>query len=205
MRAVRFPAALVGKTPSSMKDRAQAPTAVPDPACPPWVLREYGVIADGERGALVDPEGGIVWLCAPRWHSDAVFSAMIGGAEHFTVAPADDWHVWGGAYEEGTLIWVNRWVSADSVIECRDALAMPARPDRLVLLRRIHVVEGAARLRLELDARPRFGARRMRDPRLEGDVWTAAAEGLRMRLRGARHASWDPETGLRRRVPAGQG
>ncbi|MGW4024328.1 hypothetical protein [Streptomyces sp. NPDC005009] len=40
--------------------------AAQDPAAAPWVLREYGVLADGERGALVDPEGKVVWLCAPR-------------------------------------------------------------------------------------------------------------------------------------------
>nr|WP_180686398.1 glycoside hydrolase family 15 protein [Streptomyces gossypiisoli] len=188
-----------------MKEGADMPTAAPDAACPPWVLREYAVLADGERGAVVDPEGRIVWLCAPRWHSDAVFSALIGGDGHFTVEPADRWHVWGGAYEDGTLIRVNRWVSADSVIECRDALAMPASPDRLILLRRMHVVRGEALLRLELDPRPGFGAHRMRDPRLEVDVWTAAGEGLRMRLLGARRASWDPETGLRGEFRLGKG
>ncbi|ELS50948.1 glycoside hydrolase family 15 protein [Streptomyces viridochromogenes] len=188
-----------------MDDRAEEQTAGPDVACPPWILREYAVLADGERGAVVDPQGRIVWLCAPRWHSDAVFSALIGGAGHFTVGPADRWHVWGGSYEEGTLIRVNRWVSADSVIECRDALAMPASPDRLVLLRRMRVVEGEALLRLELDPRPGFGTHRMRDPHLEGGVWTAAGEGLRMRLSGAHRASWDPETGLRGEFRLGKG
>ncbi|TQJ85697.1 GH15 family glucan-1,4-alpha-glucosidase [Streptomyces sp. SLBN-31] len=176
---------------------ADTPASTEDSDCPPWVLREYAVLADGERGAVVDPEGRIVWLCAPRWHDDAVFSALIGGSGHFAVEPADRWHVWGGAYAEGSLIWVNRWVSPDSVIECRDALALPASPDRLVLLRRMRVVRGEARLRLSLDARPGFGAHRMRDPRLEDGTWVAQAKGLRLRLLGARHASWDPESGLR--------
>ncbi|SFD53739.1 glycoside hydrolase family 15 protein [Streptomyces aidingensis] len=173
-------------------------TAAPGARCPPWVLRNYAVLADGERGALVDPEGRIVWLCAPRWHSDAVFSALIGGPGHFAVEPAGRRHVWGGAYQEGTLIWVNRWVGGDFVIECRDALAMPASPGRLVLLRRIRAVRGEARLRLTLDPRPGFGARRMAGPRLAGPVWTAAdGTGLRLRLHGAPDAAWDPRTGLR--------
>ena len=45
----------------------------------PRVLREYSFIADGERGALVAPDGAIVWLCAPRWDSPAVFASLIGG------------------------------------------------------------------------------------------------------------------------------
>jgi len=180
-----------------MDHTADTPPPTPDTACPPWVLRDYALLADGERGALVDPEGRIVWMCAPRWHSDAVFAALIGGAGHFAVEPTDRWHVWGGAYEEGTLIRVSRWVGPDSVIECRDALALPSSPERLALLRRMRVVRGQALLRLTLDPRPGFGAHRVRDPRPEGEAWVAEADGLRLRLLGARHAAWDPESGLR--------
>ncbi|MFR0354881.1 glycoside hydrolase family 15 protein [Streptomyces sediminimaris] len=180
-----------------MEHRTERTPKASNGLCPPWALRDYAVLADGERGALVDPEGRIVWLCAPRWHSDAVFSALIGGGGYFAVEPADRWHVWGGAYEDGTLIRVSRWVTADCVVECRDALAMPASPDRLVLLRRMRVRKGEARLRMRLDARPGFGAHRMRRPRLEDGVWTAEAEGLYLRLAGAPGASWEPEEGLR--------
>ena len=46
----------------------------------PHVLREYALIADGERGALIGPRGDLAWMCAPRWDSDAVFSSLLGGA-----------------------------------------------------------------------------------------------------------------------------
>ncbi|MEU3254863.1 glycoside hydrolase family 15 protein [Streptomyces sp. NPDC006997] len=179
-----------------MNERADMPDAHPGTA-PPWVLRDYAVLADGERGAVVGPDGRVVWLCAPRWHSEAVFSALVGAPGHFAVRPADRWHVWGGAYEEGTLIRVHRWVTADAVVECRDALALPAAPDRLRLLRRMRAVRGGAPLRLELDPRPGFGAHRMREPRLREGLWTAAGPGLRMRLAGAAQATWDPRDGLR--------
>jgi hypothetical protein len=39
----------------------------------PHVLREYSLIADGERGALIGPDGAISWLCAPRWDSPRRF------------------------------------------------------------------------------------------------------------------------------------
>ncbi|WP_406340225.1 trehalase-like domain-containing protein [Streptomyces sp. NBC_01620] len=29
----------------------------------------------------------MVWLCAPRWHSGAVFSSLIGGPSHYTISP----------------------------------------------------------------------------------------------------------------------
>ncbi|MER7053351.1 MULTISPECIES: glycoside hydrolase family 15 protein [unclassified Streptomyces] len=179
-----------------MTDRDDQCAAAPDPVSPPWVLREYAVLADGERGAVLDPQGRIVWLCAPRWHDDAVFSALIGGTGHFAVEPADPWRVWGGSYEEGTLIRVSRWVTAGCVVECREALALPARADRLVLLRRMRVERGEARLCLDLDPRPGFGDGRMRGARQERGVWTAEAEGLRMRLAGAPEAVWRAGAGL---------
>ena len=47
---------------------------------PPRALRDYAFLADGERGALIGPDGAIVWLCVPRWDSPPVFAALIGGA-----------------------------------------------------------------------------------------------------------------------------
>jgi hypothetical protein len=61
------------------------PVSGPDP----HVLREYAVIADGERGALCGPRGDLTWLCVPRWHDDAVFSQLIGGAGFYAVTPVD--------------------------------------------------------------------------------------------------------------------
>ena len=46
---------------------------------PHHVLREYALLADGERGVLVGPRGDFVWMCFPHWDSSAVFSSLIGG------------------------------------------------------------------------------------------------------------------------------
>jgi len=50
------------------------------PEFPLHVLSEYALLADGERGTLVGPRGDSIWTCAPRWDSDAVFSALTSGA-----------------------------------------------------------------------------------------------------------------------------
>ena len=61
-------------------DRATPTEPDPDPTrFPPQVLRDYALLADGERGAVLGPRGDIVWMCAPRWDSDAVFTALLGG------------------------------------------------------------------------------------------------------------------------------
>ena len=70
---------------------------------PPHVLREYALVADGERGALVGPRGDFAWLCAPRWDADGVFSCLIGGPGVYAVTPEEPRFVWGGYYEGGTL------------------------------------------------------------------------------------------------------
>ena len=85
----------------------------------PRVLREYALVADGERGALIGPDGSVTWLCVPRWDSPAAFSGLLGGPGRYTITPADPWHVWGGHYEPGSLIWRSRWVG-DSRVECRE-------------------------------------------------------------------------------------
>ena len=54
---------------------AQAMSANADPAAAaPHVLREYALLADGERGILVGPRGDFAWMCFPRWDDDAMFS-----------------------------------------------------------------------------------------------------------------------------------
>ncbi|MFF7651580.1 glycoside hydrolase family 15 protein [Streptomyces sp. NPDC007983] len=175
------------------------------PASSPWTLRAYVFLGDGERGALVGPRGEMVWLCAPRWNSDAVFSTLIGGPGEFLLGPEDHWNVWGGSYEDGTLIHVGRWVTGDAVLECREALAVPAAPDRLVLLRRVRAVRGDARLRLRLDVRPGFGAHTMTGLRQERGIWSAHGGGLRLRLAGAADATPGRQGSLEARFTVASG
>ncbi|MCV7103947.1 trehalase-like domain-containing protein, partial [Mycobacterium palustre] len=128
-----------------------------DAAFPPRVLREYALLADGERGALIGPRGDVAWLCAPRWDSDAVFSNLIGGDGVYAITPTEVRHVWGGYYEPGSLIWRNRWITRDSIVECREALSFPGHPGRVVLLRRIVGCRGTTRLRVLLQPSAGFG------------------------------------------------
>jgi alpha,alpha-trehalase len=107
-----------------------------DERYPAQVLREYALLADGERGVVVGPRGEFCWMCAPRWDSDAVFASLIGGAGIYAVTPRERF-VWGGAYEPGSLIWRSRWVTSGGITECREALAFPGEQGRAVLLRRI--------------------------------------------------------------------
>ena len=162
-------------------------------AFPPAVLREYALVADGERGALVGPHGEVAWLCAPRWHDDAVLSGLVGGRGTYAVSPQRR-SVWAGAYDPGTLVWRGRWVTDDGVVSCADALAMPADPHRVVLLRRVGADQGEARVRVLLDLRAHFGRAPMVEVTRAADgTWTGCTGGLRFRWRGGEEASIDGE------------
>jgi alpha,alpha-trehalase len=169
----------------------------------PHVLREYALIADGERGAVIGPDGAITWLCAPRWDSPAVFTGLVGGHGTYAVTPADPWHVWGGYYETGSLIWRSRW-SGSSRTECREALAMPADPHRAVILRRITAVDGPARVNVVLDVRAGFGRSRMTGLSRAGGCWRGRSGAIRFRWSGAARARPGPDgLALTVSLPAG--
>src|SRR4051794_22228499 len=85
----------------------------------PHPLRQYAFVADGERGALIGPDGAWVWLCFPRWHAPSVFTSLIGGEGFYRVAPREPF-TRGGHYESGSLIWRSRWVTNVGVVECRE-------------------------------------------------------------------------------------
>ena len=151
------------------------------PTFHPHALRDYALIADGERGALVSPRGDIVWMCAPRWHSDAVFSSLIGGEGVYAVTPAHTF-VWGGYYEEGSLIWRSRWVTASGITECREALAFPGDPGRVVVLRQILARDCPAEVQVILDARAGFGRSGLRSvSRDDHGAWTGRVGDLHVR------------------------
>src|SRR5579864_6494259 len=95
-------------------------------APPPCALRDYALLADGERGVLIGPRGEMAWMCFPTWDDPSVFSSLLGAAGYYQVAPSDERFVWGGYYDESSLIWNSRWVTEDAVIECREALTFPS-------------------------------------------------------------------------------
>ena len=154
---------------------------------PPHVLREYALLADGERGILVGPRGDYVWMCAPRWDSDAVFSSLVGGKGSYAVTPAGRF-VWGGYYENSSLIWRSRWITENGVVECREALAFPGEPGRAVVLRRIMAVAGDAEVAVSLDLRAGFGHHRTGSLAIDHGIWTGRSGPLHLRWTGADRA-----------------
>ncbi|MDD4866215.1 MAG: glycoside hydrolase family 15 protein [Mycobacterium sp.] len=154
----------------------------------PRVLREYAVLADRERGGVIGPRGDCSWLCLPRWDSPAVFSSLLGGGGTYIVSPAHPRFVWGGRYEERSLIWRSRWVTTDGIVECREALAFPGDLHTAVLLRRCRALDRPMRMQVVLDVRANFGADHMSELSLQGGIWTGRSGPVRFRWIGAGNA-----------------
>lgn len=154
----------------------------------PRVLREYAVLADRERGVVIGPRGDCSWLCLPRWDSPAVFSSLLGGGGTYIVSPAHPRFVWGGRYEERSLIWRSRWVTTDGIVECREALAFPGDLHTAVLLRRCRALDRPMRMQVVLDVRANFGADQMSELSLQDGIWTGRSGPVRFRWIGAGNA-----------------
>jgi len=171
----------------------------------PSVLRDFALLADGERGAVIGPQGDIVWLCVPRWHDEPVFASLLGGAGEFTITPTDPWHVWGGSYEPASLVWRSRWVGHAGMIDCDEALSYPADRRTAVLLRRVRGVNGPAEVDVALEPVGGFDGASVKNFALDGDIWTGNAGDLRVRVSGLGAAKIERPGRLTARVDVAAG
>lgn len=153
-------------------------------AAAPHVLRDYVLIADGWRGAMINPVGEMSWLCFPSWSDPAVFAGLLGSRGGYKVAPKGR-HVRGGSYEDATLIWRQRWVTSSGILEVRDALALPSERERAVILRQLVAVEGPQVAVVDLSFAADYG----RVPTVlwqrQGEAWTCRPDSIGARWTGA--------------------
>jgi GH15 family glucan-1,4-alpha-glucosidase len=140
-------------------------------------IRDHGLIGDGATAALVGRDGTISWLCAPRFDSAPLFCSILdpdrGG--RFTVAP-DGLRESAQRYVEDTGVLVTEMRTDSGSVRVTDAMTLRSGADlaedapaaRGELLRRVEVLEGEVRLRLEIlprgggDPQPTTGGLRIR-------------------------------------------
>ena len=175
-------------------------------ATDPHVLREYSLLADGERGAVLGPRGDIAWMCAPRWDSGSLFSSLIGGQGEYRVTPRGRF-VWGGYYEDDSMVWRSRWVTTDGIVECHEALAYPADVHRAVLLRRVHALDAPNPVEIVLRPRADYDTSPIEDLHKTDGHWVFRAGSLYLRWfcgPGARYRERDGALVLNIDLEAGQ-
>ncbi len=134
-------------------------------------IEQHSMISDQRTAALVAPGGRIVWFCAPRLDSSALFSELLGGpiAGHFTIHPVDDLSPGRQTYHDRSLVLETRWdgVVLTDFLDCSGDRTLQ-RAGRSDLVR---VVQGKGEVEIEFAPRLDYGRMsttfRVRDGGLE--------------------------------------
>src|SRR4051795_12452277 len=106
-------------------------TALPGPAGADSIgvvrIEDYGLIGDMQAAALVGRDGGVDWLCLPRFDSASCFSALLGDEENgrWLLAPAGEVRASARRYRPGTLVLETDFETADGAVRVIDF--MPRR------------------------------------------------------------------------------
>jgi alpha,alpha-trehalase len=172
-------------------------TAMPSPFS---AIADYAFLSNCHTGALVAPDGGVDWLCVPRFDSPSVFGALLDReAGAFRLGPFGINVPTARAYEAGTNTLVTTWKTPAGWVEVRDALTMgpsqgedavtphtrpPADEDAdHLLVRTARCLDG--QVEVELVCEPVFDyGRTLADWALQdGDRHTADASGAGQTLR----------------------
>src|SRR3954468_12529802 len=120
--AVRTPAP---RAPVEERPAAARSAAAPSPFPP---IADYGFLSNCHTGALVAPDGGLGWLCVPRFDSPSIFGTLLDrGAGYFRLAPFGIDHPADRTYEPGTNVLVTTWKSPTGWAVMRDALTIGPR------------------------------------------------------------------------------
>ncbi|NIH83833.1 glycoside hydrolase family 15 protein [Amycolatopsis granulosa] len=155
-------------------------------------LEDLGLIGDGSTAALVGLDGSVCWLCLPRFDSAPLFCGLLdrdhGG--HFRITP-EGLTAARQRYEPDTGVLVTELRCATGTVRVTDALALRPGADltddvpagRGELVRSVVVLDGSARLRVELE--PRGGAQ-VRRAASGLVVMPARRPDLRLHLRSSR-------------------
>ncbi|MBA3891820.1 MAG: glycoside hydrolase family 15 protein, partial [Gemmatimonadaceae bacterium] len=151
-------------------------------------IEEYAFLSDGHTSALVGLDGGVEWMCVPRFDGPSVFARMLdrtrGGAFTVDVAGAS---LPERRYLDGSLVLESRFVAPDATVMILDFLALAEEgphgrgevDPHHVLVRIVRCERGTARIRTTIDPRPDY-ARSTAQWRSSAGMFSAAAPGTRL-------------------------
>jgi GH15 family glucan-1,4-alpha-glucosidase len=113
-------------------------------------IEDYGIIGNTYTAALVSREGSIDWLCLPRFDSESVFAALLGGPEHgrWLITPADRLVRLSRYYRGETGILETRFETPEGNARIVDFMALSEEgEDQVDLIRLVYGEKGRVRMR----------------------------------------------------------
>ena len=120
-------------------------------------IDDYALIGDRRSAALIARDGGIEFLCLPRFDSAACMAAMLGSDENgiWRIRPqADDLEI-ARCYRKDTLILETTFTSASGKVMIVDF--MPIGQAEPAVVRMVRGLAGSVRMRMDLIVRYDFG------------------------------------------------
>ena len=120
-------------------------------------IEDYGLIGNTLTTALVSRSGSIDWLCAPRFDSDACFTALIGYDEHgrWGIQPTVRIREKRQRYRNDTLVLETEFVCDGGAVRLVDFMPTEGRCD---VIRIIEGLDGEVPIEMLLDVRFGYGA-----------------------------------------------
>jgi alpha,alpha-trehalase len=185
-----------GKAQTAKAPRPQS-AAAPSPFPP---IADYAFLSNCHTGALVAPDGGVGWLCVPRFDSPSVFGTLLDRqAGYFRFGPYGINHPAARHYEPGTNILVTTWKTPSGWVVVRDALTMgptsgddtitphtrpPADDDAdHLLVRTVECVDGSVEVEIVCEPIFDYGREPAEWTLVDGDRHAADATGAGLVVR----------------------
>jgi GH15 family glucan-1,4-alpha-glucosidase len=121
-------------------------------------LEDYALIGDTHTAALVGRNGGIDWLCVPRFDSNACFAALLGDEEHgrWLIAPCSPSPRTTRRYRPDTLILETDFETDQGAVRLIDC--MTVRHHHPTLVRVVEGLNGTVRMQMRLVLRFDYGS-----------------------------------------------
>ena len=138
------------------------------------LIEDYALISDRLSAGLVGRDGSIDWLCFPRFDSDAVFAALLGGEEngHWRLAPAIGGTCTRRQYRAETMILQSEWETPRGAVRVLDF--MPERGEAPDVVRIVEGLHGSVDMHSELRLRFGYGDSVPWVRHLDGDIFAVA-------------------------------
>ncbi|MFI6263043.1 glycoside hydrolase family 15 protein [Micromonospora sp. NPDC051006] len=132
---------------------------------PPAPISDYGLLGDTRTAALVASDGGIDWLCVPRFDGEPLFGRLIGGpdAGTFRVGPARPATVVERRYRQYTATLETTWAVGSGRLTLTEAMVAEVSGRLLpttLIVRRLSTEDAEVDAVVEFD--PRLGVRHRR-------------------------------------------
>jgi GH15 family glucan-1,4-alpha-glucosidase len=146
-------------------------------------IEDYGLIGNMHTAAIVSRSGSIDWMCAPRFDSDAIFSALLGYDEHgaWAIRPAGSIRETRQTYRGDTLILETEYAADSGAVRIIDF--MPLGGERCDVVRIVEGLDGEMQLEMVLDVRFGYGADKPWVTEEDGGVhFTVGGEALALRM-----------------------